>query len=91
MRWSYRHQHGRKGEAASESVIRITEEALILERDGVATHFSWPSISEMQARSRAVTLLIKNGDTVVIPSHWFGRDRAAVKAFQGHLKSRIPN
>jgi len=91
MRWSYRNTYGRSGETTSESLVEMTENALTLKRGNVTTDIAWPAVVEVQKRAKFLTLIIENGQTILIPDHWFGGDKAAKQTFHDYLSARTSN
>lgn len=87
MRWSYRNTHGRGDEASSETQIELMPDALILRRSHVTYNIKWPAVLEIQKKSGFVAIIVQDGHTILIPDHWFGKDKDARDAFYTQLMS----
>lgn len=89
MRWSYRQQLGRGDEAVSLTEISLTDEAIHVRRNHVVTRIAWPAVQEVRPRKNFVALIIEGSDTVLIPNHWFGKDKETQASFHTAIRSRI--
>lgn len=87
IRWSYRNTHGRGGEATIKTRVSIEEAGLIVDRGHIKTSIGWPAIEEVRRKSHFTALLIKGGDTILIPDHWFGKDTSDRDAFYAALNA----
>lgn len=88
MRWSYRTTHGRGDEVASETALRVTEDALVMSREHVTTHIKWAAISQVEIKSRFIAISVEASNPILIPNHWFGNDAEKRSAFFEQLKTR---
>ena len=88
MRWSYRQTHGRGDERDATTVLTTTETALVLERGHVRSEIGWPAIQEVRRGRRFIALIVDGSDTVLIPDHWFGKDKDRRDAFHDVLRTR---
>lgn len=89
MRWSYRNTHGRGDEISALTEIDITELALIVRRGHIKTMIAWQGIRELSTNGKHTALHIDNSDSIIIPHHWFGKDKAARKAFFEVLQDAV--
>ena len=89
MRWSYRQTHGRGGECDEVSLMRVTPEALTIERGAIRTEIKWEAVKDVRHRPKFIALLIDGSDTVLIPDRWFGKDTAKRIAFHEAIKARV--
>ena len=88
MRWSYRQTLGRGDEAISLTEVSLTDEALHVRRNYVTTQIKWPAVQEVREHKSFLALIIEGSDTVLIPHHWFGKDKETRDAFYLALKAR---
>lgn len=89
MRWSYRDTHGRGGEISTHTDLELKPDALYARRGYVTTIIRWDGVLELQQRSGFSALFISGGDTIIIPDHWFDKDKIAKNAFYEKLQSYI--
>lgn len=89
MRWSYRQQLGRGDEAVSMTEINLTDEALHVRRNHVETRIAWAAVQEVRPRRSFLALIIEGSDTVLIPNHWFGKDKETRASFHEAINARI--
>jgi len=89
MRWSYRNTHGRGNEISASTEIDITDDALIVRRGHIKTVIAWQGVSELATNGKHTSLHIDNSDSILIPHHWFGKDKTARKAFLETLQDAV--
>jgi len=89
MRWSYRNTHGRGDEVSALTEIDITEAGLIVRRGHIKTVIAWQGIDKLSTNSQHIALDIDNSDSLIIPHHWFGKNKAARQAFLEALQDAI--
>lgn len=86
MRWSYRHRHGRAAEMDGRSTVTLAEKWISIRRGKVETRIDWSAVTEVR-KAKAYTLVRFDGaDPMLVPNKWFGKDKAALKAFQARLE-----
>lgn len=86
MRWSYRHKVGRGNELTQVSNVRLEEGALILTRGPIETRIEKSAITEVVDKRGFTIVRFEGVDPLIIPDRWFEKDKAALNAFQAHLK-----
>ena len=89
MRWSYRNTHGRGDETSALTEIDITDNALIVRRGHIKTIIAWMGVREVSTNDKYTALHIDNSDSILIPHSWFGKDKAARKAFFESLQDAV--
>jgi len=89
MRWSYRNTHGRGDEASAPTEISIQDDALTVKRGHIKTSIAWQAVKNVSMSNKHIALQIDNNDSLIIPNHWFGKDKAARKAFFEALQDEI--
>ena len=88
IRWSYRHTHGRGTETSLETQISLEDSQMIIRRGGIETRADWASVSNVSESRGHVTVMLEGSDPLIIPTSWFGRDKAARQAFLARLKEK---
>lgn len=89
MRWSYRQSHGRSEELSSNTVLEITDAALIVRRGHIISHVGWPAISELRRVHSSLALMIDGSPTLLIPDHWFDKNTEQRKTFHARLEAKM--
>ncbi|MEO0881266.1 MAG: YcxB family protein [Pseudomonadota bacterium] len=89
MRWSYRQTHGRGSEGDAITLAAITKDALIIERGPIRTEIKWTAVNTIRRGRKFIALMIDGSDTVLIPDHWFGKDRAKRDAFHQAIDAHV--
>lgn len=90
MRWSYRQTHGRAGEGDAITSVDVTDDGLIVHRGHVTTKIGWPAIQEIRRGRKFIAILMDGSDTVLIPDHWFGKDKVKRDAFRHTIEGHLP-
>jgi hypothetical protein len=86
MRWAYRHQIGRAGEKGLMQ-LDLAEDGLHLRRGDVTVHLSWAAVSGVSEKRDHVLVRFDGAEPVLVPNRWFGKDKAACRAFRARLKA----
>ncbi len=86
LRWSYRGGNGRGAELDSETAIDLLPTGLHIRRGAVETRIGWPAVSSVKDARRYTLITFRGADPLLIPDRWFGKDKAAAKAFKARLK-----
>lgn len=86
MRWSYRHRHGRSSEMETETKVNLTDSWIAIRRGKVETRIDWSAVSEVVENSSFTIVKFDGAPALMLPNKWFGRDKAARKAFIDRLK-----
>jgi hypothetical protein len=88
IRWSYRHSHGRGTETSLETRIDLEDDGVVIRRGGIETRAAWPSVSDVAVSGGYVTVQLVGAAPLIIPSKWFGKNKAARQAFVARLKEK---
>ena len=88
IRWSYRHRHGRGTETTEETHIALEEDMLSIRRGGIETRASWRNVGPVSTAGGHITVKLTGADPLIIPNSWFGKDKAARKAFLARLEEK---
>lgn len=89
MRWSYRNTIGRGDEVTAQTRLAITDDALIMHRGHIQTTIDWRAILTISKASKHIALKLENNDTILVPNHWFGKDKAARIKFHQLLNEAV--
>jgi hypothetical protein len=86
MRWSYRQRHGRASETSQETQVTLCEAYVSVKRGEVETRIGWAAIKSVHDKGSYTLLDVDGAATIMLPKKWFGKDKAARKAFIARVK-----
>lgn len=89
IRWAYRNTYGRGDEAESETHVRLDKDGLTVMREHMTSKIAWQGVQEVR-QNKGFSAIITDGHyPVLIPDHWFGKDKAAKAAFFEALSAHM--
>ena len=91
VRWSYRHQNGRSSELDAETAIDLVPTGVHIRRGDVETRIGWGAVEAVHQTRRDTLITFRGAGPLLIPDRWFGKDKAAAKAFKARLKEGLTN
>ncbi len=89
IRWSYRNTYGRGDETDAHSDVRFDKDGLTVTREFVTSKIKWRGVTEIRKHKGFSAIMIEGSDPILIPDHWFNKDKAAKTAFFAEISKRL--